>query len=204
MAIGGDLEVASLQLAYRQGVFPWPLGSEYPLAWFSPDPRGILNYDDLIVSKSLKKLLRQEKYEVKFNCDFPSVILGCAESKNRQEQNGTWITEEIILSYINLHFSGLAYSVETYFDDKLVGGMYGVHIGGFVSGESMFYTKPNASKIALVSLMEHLHQHQIDWIDTQLVNPFLAKMGATEISRIDYLKMLNTEIKRKVTHDLFG
>ena len=117
LAVGGDLEVKSLILAYQQGIFPWPIGIEYPLAWFSPNPRGIIRYDDLIISKSLKKLLRQNKFEVRFNTDFPSVILGCSQSKNRRDQNGTWITEEIILSYINLHFAGHAYSVETYFED---------------------------------------------------------------------------------------
>ena len=203
LAIGGDLEVSSLLLAYGQGVFPWPLGPEYPLAWFSPDPRGILRYEDLIISKSLKKTLRQEKFEVRFNTDFPSVILGCAKSANRKGQEGTWITEEIILSYLNLHFAGHAYSVETYFENKLVGGMYGVHLGGFVSGESMFYTKSNASKVALVSLMEYLHDHNINWLDTQLVNPFLEKMGTTEIPRSVYAQMLNAQLERKVSRDLF-
>jgi len=204
LALGGDLEIPSLLLAYQHGIFPWPLGPDYPLAWFSPDPRGILRYEDLIINKSLKKTLRQKKYDVKFNHDFPSVILGCAKSKNRKDQNGTWITEDIILSYINLHFAGHAYSVETYYEDKLVGGMYGVQMGAYISGESMFYTKSDASKVALVSLMEKLHQHKIDWIDTQLTNPFLEKMGATEIERNEYAKMLNKEIKRKVSKDLFS
>jgi leucyl/phenylalanyl-tRNA--protein transferase len=204
LALGGDLEVQSLLMAYEQGIFPWPLGPEYPLAWFSPDPRGILRYEDLIISKSLKKLLRQKKYEIRFNYDFPSVILGCAKSENRKNQEGTWITEDIILSYITLHFAGHAYSVETYFEDKLVGGMYGVQIGGFISGESMFYTKPNASKVALVCLMEYLQTQGINWIDTQLVNPFLEKMGACEIPRSDYLEMLKRDLKRKVKRKLFS
>ncbi|RLA65579.1 MAG: leucyl/phenylalanyl-tRNA--protein transferase [Epsilonproteobacteria bacterium] len=204
LALGGDLEIPSLLLAYKQGIFPWPLGADYPLAWFSPDPRGILRHKDLLISKSLKKILRQEKFEVKFNHDFPSVILNCAKSNNRKDQNGTWITEDIILSYINLHFAGHAYSVETYFEDKLVGGMYGVQIGAYVSGESMFYTRSNASKVALVSLMEYLHQQKIDWLDTQLINPFLEKMGALEISRVDYIKMLDKSIKRKVSKDFFS
>lgn len=203
LALGGDLDIPSLLLAYHSGVFPWPLGEDYPLAWFSPDPRGILRYEDLIISKSLKKILRQKNFEIKFNSDFPSVILGCAESKNRKDQNGTWITEEIILAYINLHFKGHAYSVETYFEGKLVGGMYGVQLGSYVSGESMFYTKSNASKVALVALMEYLHQRKIEWIDTQLVNPFLKKMGAKDIPRSHYIKMLNEGIQKRVSEDFF-
>lgn len=198
LAVGGDTEVSSLILAYSQGIFPWPLGENYPLAWFSPDPRGILQYQDLIINRSLSKVMKQNKYVVKFNTNFSTVISECAKSKNRKEQEGTWITKEIVSSYIDLYNAGYAYSVETYFENKLVGGIYGVQIGGFVSGESMFYKMSNASKIALVYLMKDLHKKNIEWIDTQLLNPFLEKMGATEIPREKYLRMLNKELKRKI------
>lgn len=203
LAFGGDLEVSSLLMAYKQGIFPWPISEEYPLAWFSPNPRGILRYEDLNISTSLKKILRQKKFEIKFNHDFPSVIIGCRNSHQKNNQS-TWITEEIILAYINLFFSQYAYSVETYLEGKLVGGIYGVQIGCLITGESMFHIESNASKVALVHLMEHLHKFKIDWIDTQTVTPFIKTMGGTTIPREEYLKMLKLALKRKPPKNLFN
>jgi leucyl/phenylalanyl-tRNA--protein transferase len=197
VALGGDLEVESILLAYTRGIFPWPISEEYPLAWFSPDPRGILLFEKLHLSKSLRKFLKNNPYEVRFNTNFEAVIKKCA-STSRSDNQGTWITPEIINSYIELHKEGHAYSVETYLDGELVGGVYGVCINRFYSGESMFYSAPNASKVALVALLYQLNQQNIGWIDTQMVTPVVSSLGGIEIPRATYLKMLEISIKRTV------
>lgn len=194
VAIGGDLEIDSLLLAYSQGIFPWPISEEYPLAWFSPDPRGILAFDKLHLSKSLRKFLKKNPYEVRFNTNFEAVIMNCARVK-RNDQSSTWITQEIINSYIELHRQGYAYSIETYRDDILVGGVYGVCINRFYSGESMFHTEDNASKVALVSLLYLLKQRDIGWIDTQMVTPVVETLGGLEIPRETFLQMLNVSLR---------
>lgn len=193
VAIGGDLEIDSLLLAYSQGIFPWPISEEYPLAWFSPDPRGILAFDKLHLSKSLRKFLKKNPYEVRFNTNFEAVIMNCARVK-RNDQSSTWITQEIINSYIELHRQGYAYSIETYREDILVGGVYGVCINRFYSGESMFHTEDNASKVALVSLLYLLKQRDIGWIDTQMVTPVVETLGGLEIPRETFLKMLQVSL----------
>lgn len=194
VAIGGDLEIDSLLLAYSQGIFPWPISEEYPLAWFSPDPRGILAFDKLHLSKSLRKFLKKNPYEVRFNTNFEAVIMNCARVK-RNDQSSTWITQEIINSYIELHRQGYAYSIETYREDILVGGVYGVCINRFYSGESMFHTEDNASKVALVSLLYLLKQRDIGWIDTQMVTPVVETLGGLEIPRETFLQMLNVSLR---------
>ena len=194
VALGGDLELESLLLAYSKGIFPWPINEEYPLAWFSPDPRGILAYDKLHLSKSFRKFLKKNPYEVKFNTNFKAVILNCAEVK-RVDQLSTWITKDIIDAYIELNKQGYAYSIETYLDDRLVGGVYGVCINRFYSGESMFHLEDNASKVALVSLMYMLKQRDILWIDTQMVTPVVESLGGVEIPRETFLKILDVAIK---------
>ena len=193
LALGGDLEIDSLLLAYSKGIFPWPISEEYPLAWFSPDPRGILFYDKLHLSKSFRKFLRHNPYEIKFNTNFESVILNCARVK-RQQQESTWITDDILTAYIELFKAGFAYSVESYLDDRLVGGVYGVCINNFFSGESMFHIEDNASKVALVSLMYTLKQRDIGWLDTQMVTPVVKALGGLEIDREIYLKMLEKSL----------
>jgi len=194
VAIGGDLEIDSLLLAYSQGIFPWPISEEYPLAWFSPDPRGILAFDKLHLSKSLRKFLKKNPYEVRFNTNFEAVIMNCARVK-RNDQSSTWITQDIINSYIELHRQGYAYSIETYREDILVGGVYGVCINRFYSGESMFHTEDNASKVALVSLLYLLKQRDIGWIDTQMVTPVVETLGGLEIPRETFLQMLNVSLR---------
>lgn len=189
LALGGDLEIESLLLAYSQGIFPWPISKEYPLAWFSPDPRGILTFEKLHIAKSLRKFLRKNPYEIRFNTNFEAVIMNCALVK-RSDNQGTWITQEIIDSYINLFKKGFAYSVETYENDQLVGGVYGVCINRFYSGESMFHKADNASKVALIALLYQLHQKGIGWIDTQMVTPVVEALGGIEIPRDTYLNML--------------
>lgn len=193
LALGGDLEVESLLLAYSRGIFPWPISEEYPLAWFSPDPRGILAFDKLHLSKSLKKFLKKNPYEVKLNTNFEAVIMNCALVK-RSDNQGTWITQDIINSYIELHKRGYAYSVETYLNDVLVGGVYGVCINRYYSGESMFHTADNASKVALISLLYQLKQKDIGWLDTQMVTAVVESLGGVEIPRETFLKMLKISL----------
>ncbi len=191
LAIGGDLEVESLLLAYKQGIFPWPISADYPLAWFSPDPRGILFCDDLHVSKSLAKLVRKNKFTIKFNTQFKEVVEACARSKNRKGEIGTWITPDIKWAYYALYQAGYAYSVEAYNEDeKLVGGLYGVNIGSMFSGESMFYLESNASKVALVTFIQKLKDHGVGWFDTQMVTSITEGLGAKEISRKDFLPLV--------------
>ena len=194
VAVGGDLEIDSLLLAYSQGIFPWPISDEYPLAWFSPDPRGILAFDKLHLGKSFKKFLKNNPYEVKFNTNFEAVIMNCARVK-RPDQGSTWINQEIIDAYIKMHQQGFAYSIETYLEDRLVGGVYGVCINRFYSGESMFHLEDNASKVALVSLLYLLKQRDIGWIDTQMVTPVVESLGGIEIPRETFLKMLDVSLK---------
>jgi leucyl/phenylalanyl-tRNA--protein transferase len=192
LAVGGDLEIPSLILAYSEGIFPWPISSHYPLAWFCPDPRGLLKYKDLNLSKSLKKLLRQKKYTLKFNTQFELVIQSCSNVENRKGQTGTWITKEIIKAYIDLYYAEHAFSAEIYNrEDQLVGGLYGVHINNFVSGESMFFKESNASKVALVMLMEHLNCHGISFLDTQMLTPVIENLGGKEIPRSEFMSFLN-------------
>ena len=194
LALGGDLELESLLLAYSRGIFPWPISQEYPLAWFSPDPRGILIFDKLHLSKSLRKFLKKNPYEIRFNTNFEAVIMNCAKI-SRADNQGTWITEDIINGYINLHRNGFAYSVETYLEDSLVGGVYGVCINRFYSGESMFHKADNASKVALIALLYQLKQKDIEWLDTQMVTPVVESLGGLEVPRDTYLKMLENSIK---------
>lgn len=193
LAIGGDLEIETLLLAYSQGIFPWPISHEYPLAWFSPDPRGILFFEKLHLGKSFRKFLKNNPYEVKFNTNFEAVILNCARAI-RPDQSSTWINQEIIEAYIKMHHEGHAYSIETYLDDHLVGGVYGVCIDRFYSGESMFHLEDNASKVALVSLMYLLKQRDILWLDTQMVTPVVESLGGAEIPRKTFLKMLDASM----------
>jgi leucyl/phenylalanyl-tRNA--protein transferase len=208
LAIGGDLQVDSLLLAYESGIFPWPISKEYPLAWFSPDPRGILKFEDLHISRSFKKFLAKTKLTVEFNTNFEAVIINCAMAK-RKDQDETWITDDIIGHYIDLHKSGYAYSVETYMDvdgnKSLVGGMYGVCISNFFSGESMYYKEDNASKLALYTLLKKLNSHGIKWIDTQMVTPVIKDLGGSEIQRKDFLQLLEkSEIKKRELTKVFN
>jgi leucyl/phenylalanyl-tRNA--protein transferase len=204
LAIGGDLKVSTLLSAYTKGIFPWPISKNYPLAWFSPEPRGILTFENLKIPKSLKKVMRRSPYQIKFNSNFESVIRHCASSSNRKDQDSTWITEEMIQGYISLHEAKYAYSIEAYDDQNtLVGGLYGIVINSFISGESMFYLKSNASKITLIELMNYLHSHQINWIDTQMVTPIVRSLGGSEVTRRIYAKMLKKSLNIKDKKKLF-
>jgi len=202
LAMGGDLDVSSLILAYKNGIFPWPISKEFPLCWFSPDPRGILRCNDLHVSKSMKKLIRQNKFTVKFNTNFEEVIVNCAKIK-RKNQPSTWITNNIIKAYIDLHYNGYAYSVETYNCETLVGGMYGFHYGNIISGESMFSKESNSSKLALITLIKYLKKKDIELLDTQMLTPVVADLGGTLIKREDFVKYLHRTNENCALNKLF-
>lgn len=191
LALGGDLEIPSLLLAYSQGIFPWPISKEYPLAWFSPDPRGIITCHQVHIPRSLKKKIRKENWQIKFNTNFEQVINLCAQA-SRKDQDGTWITTDIIESFIKMFQQGYAYSTEVYENNKLVGGLYGVHLKGFYSGESMFFLKSDASKLALVATIKALEMINRPFLDTQMVTPVVKSLGAIEISRNAYINKLKS------------
>lgn len=190
LALGGDLEVSTLVLAYRSGIFPWPISEEFPLAWFSPDPRGVLDYDDLKVGKRLMRYLKNANLTFKANTNFSKVIQNCSLVP-RNDQSGTWITDQVIQSYQELFNKGLAYSLEAYEENRLVAGIYGVCINGIITGESMFHYVPNASKFCLIALMALLKRTGIQWLDTQMVTPVVKSLGGKEIPRDQFLERLS-------------
>ena len=189
LAFGGDLDPESILLAYRSGIFPWPL-DESILAWFAPPRRAVLWLEDFHISRSLRRERNKSRFQFCFNRNFAEVISRCAELKNRGKQSGTWITSGIIKSYSQLRELGVSHSAECYLEDRLVGGLYGVSLGGFFAGESMFYREPNASKLALSFLVEHLQRQGVEWIDCQVMTPHLKAFGAVEIPRKEYMQML--------------
>lgn len=189
LAFGGDLSVARLLLAYRTGIFPWYNIGE-PIIWYSPDPRMVLFPDEVRISKSMRKVLKSEQFKVTYNTNFEFVIDACKNVK-RNEQEGSWITDEMHQAYINLHNLGYAKSIEVWQGNKIVGGLYGIDLGGVFCGESMFSLVSNASKVAFI----HLAQQEYQFIDCQIYNEHLASLGAREISRKDYIKLLQKAIK---------
>jgi leucyl/phenylalanyl-tRNA--protein transferase len=195
--VGGFLSVGWLIDAYVHGIFPWPVQDSYDgrmvLAWFSPDPRAIFNYEQFHVSRSLDRAYRSGRFQIKSDTDFEGVIWGCSSVQDRE--NATWITPQIIHAYINLHKLGYAHSVEAWCDGRLAGGVYGVALGGFFAAESMFYVEPNASKVALVALLGHLKKLGYILIDIQEITPNTSRFGAIEISRNDYLQRLHNALQ---------
>lgn len=194
LAYGGDLSVERLVTAYENGIFPWFSEGE-PLLWWSPNPRGVLLLDDYHCTRSLAKLIRQDKYQIHFNTQFEQVIRHCANAK--RSDKGTWITEDMILAYISLHRAGFAHSVEILTsDDVLVGGLYGVGLGKVFCGESMFHTEANTSKLAFHALVRHMQKHGSRFIDCQMQTPHLATFGTGEIPRKEFLLLLDHELTR--------
>ncbi len=194
IAIGGDLSLARLLSAYQQGIFPWFSEGE-PILWWSPNPRMVLFPDELKISNSLKKTLKNQSFknsafEIRFNTAFREVITACS-STPRGEQQGTWITQDIIDAYSALHHAGYAISAETWLNGQLAGGCYGVKIGNMFYGESMFHHVTDASKVAFVSLVEHLKHQGVGMIDCQMKTNHLASFGAREISRDDFITQLS-------------
>ena len=189
LAFGGDLEVESLLLAYRSGIFPWPIDKNV-LAWFSPPQRAVLFIDEFHISHSLKKDARKPAWRYSMNDHFEEVIELCAKAKNRKKQRGTWITPQMITAYKELFQAGYAFSAECHYNGVLAGGIYGTSIDGNYAGESMFYNQDNASKLALSFLIEQLKSIGVLWIDFQVLNPFTESLGAREIQRSEFLKLL--------------
>ena len=193
VAVGGKLSVERLAVAYRSGIFPW---TDRPVTWWSPNPRAIFELNPLVLSKSIRRLLKQNKFRISFDEAFGQVIRECAKvTKNREE---TWISQQFIRAYSDFHLAGYAHSVEVWHEEKLVGGIYGVAIGGFFAGESMFHRLPDASKFALAYLLTHLSQQGFELFDTQVLNPFTKQMGAIEIPRELYLQRLQQAISKPV------
>ncbi|NVJ65516.1 MAG: leucyl/phenylalanyl-tRNA--protein transferase [Gammaproteobacteria bacterium] len=204
LAIGGDLSTERLIQAYRHGIFPWFCEGE-PILWWSPDPRCVFNLTDetpIHISKSLKRKLKKGDFSVRLNTNFSQVISSC--SLPRAKQAETWILPEMQQAYINLHQQGFAHSVEVYdSDNQLVGGLYGVSLGKFFFGESMFSLAPDASKIALAHLTHYLKQAGFILIDCQVPNEHLYSLGAVDISRDNFLQLLDTHRNWQQPQDLF-
>ena len=186
VAVGGDLSVERLLEAYQSGLFPW---SANPITWWSPDPRGVLPVGAVHVSRSLARTLRQAPYTVTFDQDFSAVIRACA-SAPRGGATSTWISPQLMEAYEQLAQAGHAHSVECWQEGRLVGGVYGVSVGGFFAGESMFHRADDASKVALVHLDRHLASRGFTLLDCQMVTSVTRSLGAMEIPRTDYLDRL--------------
>ena len=192
LAIGGNLSSERLLLAYKSGVFPW-FNPREPIFWWAPSSRMVLFFEDLIISKSMRNILNRNVFKVTFNQDFKAVISNCRSIK-RDGQNGTWISDEMIEAYCNLHKLGIAKSVEVWQNEELVGGLYGVDLGNVFCGESMFSKVSNASKVAFISLANKLKNENYKLLDCQVYNEHLESLGCKEIDREDFMKILNSDI----------
>ena len=190
LAVGGDLSVIRLITAYQNGIFPW-FENDNDILWWSPNTRLILQLDDLKVSKSLRRVINSQKFTVKFNTCFSRVVELCS-SVSRKGEQGTWITEGMKSAFIDLYRLGIAHSVEVFEEGLLVGGLYGLKIGKVFCGESMFHTKSNASKVALFHLVESLKSEGFAFIDAQMPTDHLKSMGAVDVPKIKFLKMLKS------------
>lgn len=187
VALGADLAPGTLLAAYRTGLFPMPVDpakSRSKIAWYSPDPRGIIPLNGLKVTRSLRKSC--ERFEVRMNTSFREVMTACADP----DRTGRWITDDFVDAYEHLFHLGWAHSVETYRDGQLIGGLYGVRINGLFAGESMFHLEADASKVALVHLVDHLRENGAVLLDTQWATDHLVSLGAVEVSREKYLTLL--------------
>lgn len=188
VAVGGDLHPDTVLCAYRQGIFPWPV-DDLPLLWFSPAQRGVLEFGNLHVSRSLGRARRRSDATFTVDAAFREVIRHCA-SVPRAGQRGTWITPEMIDAYGLLHDLGIAHSVEVWRGGRLIGGIYGLDVDGAFAAESMFRLETGASKLALLHLVDHLRARGLDWIDVQVLSPNLARLGAVEMPREAFLERL--------------
>ena len=194
LAIGGDLSVERLLLAYSRGIFPW-FGPDQPIIWWAPDPRLVLEPARLNISRSLKKTLRQNKFEITMNSAFSEVIEACA--RPRPAQAGTWITDDMMRAYRNMHAAGHAHSVECWFEGKLAGGLYGVSIGRIFFGESMFTRVTDASKVAFVALTRQLERWNFPLIDCQIHTSHLESLGASLMPRPQFTQLLQQEYRHR-------
>lgn len=185
----GYIRPALLLAAYRGGLFPMSLDDRGEIGWFSPDPRGILPLDEFHIPRSLERVVRSGKFEIRIDTAFGDVIRGCAC------RHTTWISDRIRLSYEKLHALGYAHSVEAWRDGNLVGGLYGIALGGAFFGESMFSRETDASKVALVALVRRLREREFKLLDTQWTTEHLARFGCREIARDDYLSLLDEALR---------
>ena len=190
LAVGGDLSVERLLLAYSNGIFPW-FDADEPILWWAPSERMVVNPNDYKVSKSLRNIINRNIFEVTINKDFDAVIKNCQQIE-RKDQDGTWISNDIIKSYTKLHKLGKAVSFEVWQNNELVGGLYGVDLGHIFCGESMFSKVPNASKVAFVKLIDYLRKKNYKLLDCQVHNDHLEKLGAFEISRDLFMMILKS------------
>lgn len=189
------LSAEDLLYGYSNGIFPMAESTSDEIYWYSPDPRAIIPIDSYKPSKSLRPLINQNVFELKFNQNFEKVIRHCAFP--RFEGDETWISEDIIDSYVNLHKLGFAHSVEVYKENVLTGGLYGVSLGSVFFGESMFNIVPNASKVAFHYLMEHLRSKKFKLLDTQFINDNVKRYGAIEISKMEFMNKLRDALRAK-------
>ncbi len=185
VAVGADLSVARLLLAYRSGLFPW---SDDPVTWWSPDPRAVFELDRFHVSRSLERTLRSGRFRITVNEAFREVMENCAAPRRGRES--TWISDAFVEAYTQMHRAGHAHSLECWLGDELAGGVYGVAIGGLFAGESMFHRASDGSKVALAHLVERLRTRQYELFDIQMVTPITRRLGAVEIPRDEYLRRL--------------
>jgi leucyl/phenylalanyl-tRNA--protein transferase len=191
--VGADLEQSTLVSAYRLGIFPWPVEG-YPLLWHCPEERGVLDFAELHVPRRLKQSLRSAGFTISFNRAFQDVISACA-SQPRKGQDGTWILPGFIPAYTKFHRAGFAHSIECWQNDVLVGGLYGVYVGGVFSGESMFHLETNASKACLLAIIEKLKLLGLTWMDIQMVTPVTRQFGGKYISRNQFLDRIEAAQK---------
>lgn len=194
LAVGGDLDPKRLLLGYSQGIFPW-YSEDQPILWHAPDPRFVLFLDEFHIGRSLKKTLRKQPFEIRMDTAFERVLLGCSTAK-REDQQGTWITREMHRAYTRLHELGFAHSTEAWVDDDLVGGLYGVSLGGMYFGESMYAHTSDASKVAFVALVMQLKRWGFDLLDSQVHTEHLARFGAREIPRAAFMGLLKDRIEK--------
>ncbi len=192
LAVGGKLSTLWLLDAYTHGIFPWPMFGM--LTWWAPDPRAIIEFDGLHISRRLRRTLRNGKFQVTIDQCFEDVMQNCATAQDRRD--GTWITPDMLTAYAELHRRGIAHSVEVWQDEELVGGVYGVSFGASFSAESMFYRVSDASKVGLAHLVAHLKARQYEILDIQQLTPHSSSMGATAIPRPEFLRRLEQALKR--------
>ncbi|MGK0289330.1 MAG: leucyl/phenylalanyl-tRNA--protein transferase [bacterium] len=193
LAIGGDLSPERILVAYQNGIFPWFSPGE-PFLWWSPDPRMVLFPEKFKISKSFRRVIKKEKFEIRIDTSFKEVMTQCAETP-RHDQYGTWITDEMLAAYCQLHERGYAHSIESFYEDKLVGGLYGISIGNAFFGESMFAKMTDASKVAFAKLVELSTQWGFQFIDCQVTTTHLESLGAEEISRDKFLLLLEKSLQ---------
>ena len=188
LAYGGDLNPNRIITAYTNGIFPW-YNEDDPILWWSPNPRFVLELDEFKVSKSLRKTINKNLFEIKFDENFEQVMRDC-KNINRVNQNGTWIQDDVIEAYVKIHEMGLAHSFEAYFDGELVGGGYGLNIGNIFCGESMFALKSDASKVALYYLVQRLKEKGFKLLDCQIPSPHLESLGGKIMPRPEFINMV--------------